>query len=163
MALRPHHRLLLLQHMADLERDVAENELAIAHHDQRRRRRRRFWVKLWLLRRPLLCQYDQLMSELREEDVPAFRNCVRMEPAMFRELLGNAQPQLLEQPQAHLQPEMQEQRQEQPSWQQHSSLKQQHIFRRHIEGKSSVVGDLHRTRGYSNVIIEMYTISRAGL
>ena len=40
------------------------------------------------------------MSELREEDVPAFRNFVRMEPAMFRELLVNAQPQAQEQLQA---------------------------------------------------------------
>ena len=31
MALRPHHRLLLLQHMRNLERDVAEHELAILH------------------------------------------------------------------------------------------------------------------------------------
>ena len=59
------------------------------------------------------------MSELREEDVPAFRNFVRMEPAMFRELLlVNAQPQAQEQPQAHLQSEMQE----------HSSLHRQHLF-----------------------------------
>jgi len=40
------------------------------------------WVRPWLLRRPILGQYERLMRELSDEDVPAFKNFVRVEPEM---------------------------------------------------------------------------------
>ena len=51
------------------------------------RRRRAVWVRPWLQRRNLLGQYERLMSEIRDEDLPAFKNFVRVEPGMFHELL----------------------------------------------------------------------------
>ena len=54
---------------------------------QRRRRRRTMWVKLWIGRRLELGQYSSLLEELRLEDVPAFRNFLRIEPEMFVEIL----------------------------------------------------------------------------
>ena len=33
-------------------------------------------------------QYEHLMAVLRDEDIPAFRNFLRVEPAMFNELLN---------------------------------------------------------------------------
>jgi hypothetical protein len=34
------------------------------------------------------------MAELRDEDVPAFRNFVRMEPAMFNEVVQRITPRI---------------------------------------------------------------------
>ena len=48
---------------------------------------RRYWVRSWLERQPLLGQYERPLAELREDDVSAFRNFVKMDPEMFRELL----------------------------------------------------------------------------
>ena len=70
-----------------------KNTINVAHiqHNQRRRRRRRrrrtVWVRLWLQRRSLHGQFEQLMEELQLEDPAAFKNFMRMEPAMFHELL----------------------------------------------------------------------------
>lgn len=85
-------RLMLLHDLVALEADMARNELAIAQQVQEERRRgrrrdRRYWTRAWPLSRPLLGQYERLMVELREEDVPAFKNFVRMEPRMFQEVL----------------------------------------------------------------------------
>ena len=54
---------------------------------RRPRKRRRFWVGPWLERRPLHGQYERLMMEMTQEDPASFWNFLRMEPAMFRELL----------------------------------------------------------------------------
>lgn len=51
-------------------------------------------MRPWLQRRPLLGQYEHLMHELREEDVPGFRNFLRVEPAMFHELLQRVGPRI---------------------------------------------------------------------
>ena len=45
MTLLPHHRLLMLQHMTDLEITAAEHDLAIAQLVQRKRRRR-YWAEI---------------------------------------------------------------------------------------------------------------------
>ena len=55
---------------------------------QRRRRRRTWWVKPWIGRRLEFGQYIRLLEELRLEDVPAFRNFLRMEPELFVEILN---------------------------------------------------------------------------
>jgi len=53
-----------------------------------RAKKRRYWTRPWLLRIPVLGPYECLMSELRNEDVAAFRSFVRVEQAMFRDLLA---------------------------------------------------------------------------
>ena len=77
-------RLMLLYDLVALEADMARNELVIAQQVQEDRR---YWTRAWLLKRPLLGQYERLMVELREEGVPAFKNFVRMESRMFQEVL----------------------------------------------------------------------------
>lgn len=101
MILAPVQRLQLLQNMVQLEVDAVENDLAIAQalragrqRGARDRKAKRWWVRPWLLRRPLHGQFEQLMVELREEDVGAFRNFVRMEPAMFQELAARVGPRI---------------------------------------------------------------------
>jgi len=92
--------MMMLRYLAALHADEQQNNLAIAQvlvDRQRRQKRRpkRYQTREWLLRRPLHGQYDQLMVELREEDVGAFRNFIRMEPRMFQELLDRVGPRLL--------------------------------------------------------------------
>ena len=69
----PSQRLRLVQHLLELERDVEENDVAITQQLSNRKnitaRKRRYWVRPWLLRRPVLGQYESLMSELSNEDV----------------------------------------------------------------------------------------------
>ena len=87
-------RLHLVQNYLDLERDIEENVAAVVDHEENRRRRRRWWVRPWLLRRPLLGQYERLMTELSNEDAASFKNFVRISPAMFRELLARVGPRI---------------------------------------------------------------------
>ena len=90
MPYQPLHRLRLANLQLHLDRQNAQNNVAIVQavlSQRRRRRRREVWVKPWLQRRPLLGQYERLMAELRDEDIPSFRNFVRVDPEMFHELL----------------------------------------------------------------------------
>ncbi len=90
----PAQRLQFLQHLVDLQRDIVENDAAIAQVVQARRRwrvsirRRAFWVRPWLLRRPIYGHYEILLAELNREDHPAFRNYTRMDPEMFFDLVN---------------------------------------------------------------------------
>ncbi|KAH3776383.1 hypothetical protein DPMN_177807 [Dreissena polymorpha] len=58
----------------ELQRDSAmavfelEEKEAAQVRRRRRPRRREVWVKLWLTRRPLHGQYEQLLQELNRED-----------------------------------------------------------------------------------------------
>jgi len=88
--------LNILAMIAALDDDDNLEQMAIQQEEEerrraearvRRRRRRRWWVRPWLLRRPQQGQYEQLMGELLEEDHPAFSNFIRLDPAMFRELM----------------------------------------------------------------------------
>ena len=76
----------------ELDRNASQVNIVVAQAVLRQRRRRRrnrtIRVKSWLLRRNLLGQYERLMAELRDEDIPVFRNFLREEPAMFNELLN---------------------------------------------------------------------------
>jgi len=86
----PSQRLRLVQYLLG-ERDVEENDVAITQQLSNRKnitaRKRRYWFRPLLLRRPVLGQCESLMSELSNEDVQAYKNFVRVEPAMFHELL----------------------------------------------------------------------------
>jgi hypothetical protein len=64
---------------------------------RRKRKRntpRKFWSRPWLLRRTLFGQYEQLMHELAREDVPGFKNFLRIEPELFHELLERVGPRI---------------------------------------------------------------------
>ena len=81
-------QLRIVQAALNLEQDQDDNHFAQALLLRRaRRRRRRFWVRTWLLRRPEYGQYENLMKELEMEDTSGFKNFLRMEPAMFYELV----------------------------------------------------------------------------
>ncbi|XP_062592427.1 putative nuclease HARBI1 [Saccostrea cucullata] len=96
-------RLQLLQYLGELEQNIAENDEAIAHllhngHNGRpRRQRRRYWIRPWITRRTQYGHFDRLMKELETEDVLSFKNFLRVEPDMFRELVDRLSPRLQKQ------------------------------------------------------------------
>ena len=77
-----------------LELDIVVAQ-AVLRQRRRRRRNRTIWVKPWLQprkkiqhcfelqRRNLLGQYERLMAELRDEDIPTFRNFLTI-PSLVR-------------------------------------------------------------------------------
>ena len=71
----------------------------IAQRRRRRRNRRprQFWVRPWILRRNDLGFYDRLMQELENESPTDFKNMIRMDPPMFRELLARLTPRISKQ------------------------------------------------------------------
>lgn len=96
------HRLDLLQLQLQLMQQMMDNHQAMLHllfeendgPDRRGRRRRRWWTRDWLLRRPALGSYDTLVRELRLEDPRAFKNLLRVEPDLFREILQRIEPRI---------------------------------------------------------------------
>ena len=95
----PGDRLRVLQAWLQLNRVNRDRDIDVVQYlmfaeARRPRRRRRFWVRPWLERRPLHGQYERLMVEMTQEDPASFRNFLRMEPAMFRELLVRIGPRL---------------------------------------------------------------------
>lgn len=58
------------------------------------RRRRRWWVRDWILRRPLFGQYETLMRELENEHASDFKSYLRVEPALWHELLDRVGPRI---------------------------------------------------------------------
>lgn len=78
------------------EQQQQDDELAVAVllMIRRRRRARRYWVRPWILRRQLFGHYENLMAELDRESHGDFRGFLRMEPAMFHELLTRLTPRL---------------------------------------------------------------------
>lgn len=103
----PRQKNAIIQHLATLEtviNRVAEDERFEQEHEhtrnqgiRRMNRKRSVWVKLWLQRRPLHGQYEQLMKELHAEDVSGFNNFMRMEPQAFHELLTRIAPRITKQ------------------------------------------------------------------
>lgn len=91
-ALLQGHQALILNHMT----------IAVIRRRMQRRQRRKqrtWWVRPWLTqqRRVLFGDYSQLMQELRLEDEGSFYNYLRMEPAMFDELLQRVGPRITKQ------------------------------------------------------------------
>ena len=71
--------------------------MEVEFEDQRRNRRtKRFWVRPWLSarRRLELGHYHRLMRELNVEDNISFFNYLRMQPAMFDEILKRVGPRI---------------------------------------------------------------------
>ena len=56
--------------------------------------RRRWWVRLWLARRPIYGHYEQLMNELLRENHTDFKNFLQLEPEMFFELVERVGPRI---------------------------------------------------------------------
>ena len=82
-----------IMHNEEQSRRAAERRKAVF----KRMRRKRFWVRPWLLRRPQMGQYERLMNELLIEDGTHYKNFVRMQPAMFQELLAKVGPRITKQ------------------------------------------------------------------
>ena len=81
-------QLQIIQAALNLELDQDENHFAqVLVLLRARRRRRRFWVRTWLLKRSEYGQYEHLMKELGKEDTSGFKIFLRMESAMFYELV----------------------------------------------------------------------------
>ncbi len=98
--LSPAQHLQSLQHLVDLQRDIAEFDDAIAQVVQARRRRRFgnrrrvFWVRPWLLRRPIYGHYETLLAEQNRENLPAFQKYTHMDPDMFFGLVDRLSPRI---------------------------------------------------------------------
>jgi len=95
------NRLQLLNWQLQLNQQHHVNNMLMLQVEQqhrrvqrRRRQRRSVWVRPWLERRVQLGHYSRLMQELRLEDVRAFKNFVRVEPAMFDELVERVGPRI---------------------------------------------------------------------
>jgi hypothetical protein len=93
--LPPRPTLIELQE-EELEEEQHFELLAALYVYRRRldRRPRRFWVRPWIERRCFFGQYDTLMMELEREHHGDFLNYLRMEPAMFHELLEKLSPRI---------------------------------------------------------------------
>lgn len=74
--------------------DAAIAALLLEKLQQRKRRQRRRWSRPWLLRRPQFGHFEQLLQELQVEDASSFKNFIRMEPNMFKELLDRVGPHI---------------------------------------------------------------------
>ena len=79
-----------------LEADMA-NLLKTQRRKRRRASQRRFWTQQWLLRRHEFGVYETLLQELKREDVPAFRNFLKMDGATFDGLLTRLEERLTKQ------------------------------------------------------------------
>lgn len=61
---------------------------------RRARKRKSVWVREWFLKRHKYGMYEKLMKHLREGDTKSFNNFVRMDPAMFNQLVEELTPRL---------------------------------------------------------------------
>lgn len=84
-----------------IENVILLNDIEIFRILERRRRRReeearprRLWERPWLTRRLDLGWYHTLLGELETEDPASFRNFMRMEAPLFRELMGRLTPRI---------------------------------------------------------------------
>jgi hypothetical protein len=75
------------QEQDDDDVDMIAITVLLMRRRQEQRRRRRFWVRPWIAKRELFGTYHQLMAELERESRGDFKGYLRMEPAMFHEML----------------------------------------------------------------------------
>ncbi|KAI8493054.1 hypothetical protein Bbelb_290580 [Branchiostoma belcheri] len=64
------------------------------------RHKRRWWVRPWLMHRPVYGQYESLMTELCHEHHCDFKSFLRMDPQMFHDLLQRVGPSIEKSPDA---------------------------------------------------------------
>ena len=91
------HRLwinyLRLQRRRRQEEQIID-ALAVPDLQPQERRRRTVWVKRWLLRGHTLGHYDTVMQKLMRKAKGDFKEFLRIEPAMFKELLDRLTPRI---------------------------------------------------------------------
>jgi len=82
------------QLLAEIEEDTCEfvGMMALLLGQLDRVKERSCWERDWIKRRREFGFWDQLLVELRKEDVPSFKNFMRMPPEMFDEILGRIRP-----------------------------------------------------------------------
>ena len=83
--------------MDPLDVGIAAVAVYVLRRRERRRRqqaarRPRLWARLWLTRRVEFGWYHNLMVELELEDAPTFKNFLRVDVALFREILEAITP-----------------------------------------------------------------------
>lgn len=96
-ALPPQHIERLQRILQEEEEEDEEALLVLLYQRRRRRRRRQLWVRPWISRRQIFGHYDTLIGELDRESHGDFANYMRMEPAMFHEILLRLTPRLTKQ------------------------------------------------------------------
>jgi len=81
--------VVALLQMAILQQDLIERDVKEATKIKRKRKPRRYQTRPWLAEeRMRVCgYYTRLMDELRVEDPQSSYNYLRVEPAMFDELV----------------------------------------------------------------------------
>ena len=93
----PPNRIVLLNLRQQIEEEE-ERAVILVDFIRRRqnenRRRRRWWVRPWIQRRSILGHYSTLMDELERESEGDFVSYMRMEPAMFHEILLRISPRI---------------------------------------------------------------------
>lgn len=91
--------LAALQHHVNLVKLTLHHYREMKKTNSRRKhaQKRRYWVRGWIARRHNFGLYDQLMTELRNEDQASFKNFMRMPPEMFDELLERVSPRITKQ------------------------------------------------------------------
>ena len=65
--------------------------------EERERRRREIWVREWIIRRPMLGFYDTLLMELNREDAGGYLRYLRVDPALFMDMLHRIGPRITKQ------------------------------------------------------------------
>jgi hypothetical protein len=79
---------LKLQEKRRIRRQKKEEEEGGQYKVIRKERKRRsIWVRQWLARRPDLGQYVRLLRELKKEDSKGFRNFLRVDFDLYKEIL----------------------------------------------------------------------------
>ena len=94
-------RILILRLQLQEEEDRHAALLARliqARQELRGRRQRRWWVRPWIERRRLFGQYDTLFQELERESHGDYQSYIRMDPALFEELLTRVTPRITKGP-----------------------------------------------------------------
>ena len=76
-----------------------ENErktlLLLQKYVEKEPRSRRWWVKPWVLQRPIHGAFEALLADLEEFDPKTFKNMLRMEPEFFEYLTDRLYPRLV--------------------------------------------------------------------
>ena len=78
-----HYLLLAAALLVEPEPDIPRRQV---------RTPRRYWMKQWLLRRPLFGQYENLLYELHREDSKGYHNFLVMSPELFNEMVERLGP-----------------------------------------------------------------------
>lgn len=91
-------QMIQLRMLLQQQEDAAALVMLLQRRRRRQQRRQRqYWVRPWIARRLLFGSYENLMVELEREAQGDFINFLRMEPAMFHELLLRLTPRLTKQ------------------------------------------------------------------